>query len=97
MRRCARDRYLSTSDYGCRTVKFETTGGHQTPCGVVQASHYEDRTQHLHVNARYAVSLTKGKAAESEVLFRLRDQILNELIYRLHGYAARPGVIALRP
>lgn len=51
---------------------------------------------HLHVNARFQLSLPNAKAAEATPLFRLREQLLNDLIYRLHSYGARPGVISFR-
>ena len=50
----------------------------------------------LHVNARFHVSLTRGEVQELPQIFRLREQLLNDLIYQLHGYGARPGMISFR-
>ena len=50
----------------------------------------------LHVNARFQVSLPRAKAEQAAPLFRLREQLLNDLIYQLHGYGARPGIISFR-
>lgn len=50
----------------------------------------------LHVNARFQVSLPSGKAKQVQPLFRLREQLLNDLIYRIHSYGARPGIVSLR-
>lgn len=50
----------------------------------------------LHVNGRFQVSLGSQKAANERPLFRLREQLLNALIYRIHSYGARPGFISFR-
>ena len=50
----------------------------------------------LHVSARFQVSLPSRKAEQVRQLFRLREQLLNDLIYQLHGYGARPGIISFR-
>ncbi len=54
---------------------------------------YERKASFLHVNARFTVSWRKEKARSAKPLFRLREQLLNDLIYHLHGYGARPGII----
>ena len=48
----------------------------------------------LNVSARFSVSLLKERASQSSSLFRLREQLLNNLIYHLHSYGARPGFIS---
>ena len=48
----------------------------------------------LHVNARFQLSLPSAQAAKIQPLFRLREQLLNDLIYRLHSYGARPGIVS---
>ena len=50
----------------------------------------------LHVNARFQVSLPSTKLTEVQPLFRLREQLLNDMIYRLHSHGARPGIISFR-
>ena len=50
----------------------------------------------LHVNARFQMSLPRAKAKQEPPLFRLREQLLNDLMYQLHGYGARPGILSLR-
>lgn len=50
----------------------------------------------LHVNARFQASLPSTKLTEVRPLFRLREQLLNDMIYRLHSYGARPGIISFR-
>ena len=54
------------------------------------------RTCFLHVNARFQLSLPVGKAEQERPIFRLREQLLNDLIYQIHGYGARPGIISFR-
>ena len=56
----------------------------------------EGQAHFLHVNARFQVSLPGGKAKQTPPLFRLREQLLNDLIYQIHGYGARPGIISFR-
>ena len=48
----------------------------------------------LHVNARFQMSLPSAEVAEAQPLFRLREQLLNDLVYRLHSHGARPGIIS---
>ena len=57
---------------------------------------HENEASFLHVSARFPVSLPRDKAHQPPPLFRLREQILNDLIYQLHGYGARPGIISFR-
>ena len=57
---------------------------------------HDGQVHFLHVNARFQVSLPSGKAKQAPPLFRLREQLLNDLIYQIHGYGARPGIISFR-
>ena len=50
----------------------------------------------LHVNAGFQMSLPRTARGIEMPLFRLREQLLNDLIYQLHGYGARPGIISFR-
>ena len=50
----------------------------------------------LHVSARFQVSLSPGSAKRQKSLYRLREQLLNDLIYQIHGYGARPGILSFR-
>ncbi len=50
----------------------------------------------LHVNARFQVSLPAADVKEAEPLYRLREQLLNDLIYQIHGYGSRPGMLSFR-
>lgn len=47
----------------------------------------------LHVSARYQFLLPRESVENAQVRFRLREQIVNEMIYRLHSYCARPGIL----
>ena len=57
---------------------------------------HDQQVRYLHVNARFPVSLSREEASQASPLFRLREQLLNDLIYHLHGYSARPGIISFR-
>ena len=50
----------------------------------------------LHVSARFQVSLPAADVKEAGPLYRLREQLLNDLIYQIHGYGARPGMLSFR-
>ena len=57
---------------------------------------YENSIRALHVSARFQVSLSKAMARQATPLFRLREQLLNVLIYQIHDYGARPGAMLFR-
>ena len=44
----------------------------------------------LRVNAGFQIPLPRTARGIDGPLFRLREQLLNDLIYQLHGYGARP-------
>lgn len=50
----------------------------------------------LHVNARFGVSLPRDVTRHVTPLYRLREQLLGTLIYHIHSYGARPGMISFR-
>ncbi len=56
----------------------------------------DGQVHYLHVNARFQMSLPNAKVKQASLVFRLREQLLNDLIYQLHGYGARPGIISFR-
>lgn len=61
-----------------------------------QGDELQGEARLLHVNARFQVSLPSTKRTEVQPLFRLREQLLNDMIYRLHSHGARPGIISFR-
>ena len=56
----------------------------------------ESNSFFLHINARFQVSLSPEDAKKEKPLYRLREQLLNDFIYRVHSYGARPGMISFR-
>lgn len=54
----------------------------------------DDEVRHLHVSATFFVTLVPGTTLESEPTYRLREQILNDLIYHIHRHGARPGMLS---
>ena len=50
----------------------------------------------LRVSARFPVSLPSAKVRNERPFYRLREQLLNDLIHHLHAHGARPGLISFR-
>ena len=50
----------------------------------------------LRVSARFQVSLSVQLTETNSPLYRLRDQLLTDLIHHVHAYGARPGMISFR-
>ncbi len=48
----------------------------------------------LRVSARFPISKPSADAQNAVPIYRLREQILNDLIYQIHSYGARPGKIS---
>lgn len=63
----------------------------KSPC--FRLDHYN---YFLHVNSRFQISLAERIAKKQLPIFRLREQLLNQLIYHIHSYSARPGIIEIR-
>lgn len=51
---------------------------------------------HLAVNARFPLTLTPIEAEALQPFFRLREQLLMELVAEAGSYQTRPGIVALR-
>ena len=51
----------------------------------------------LRVNARFCVGLASDVAQSATRLYRIREQMLNDLIYHVHSHGARPGMMSFRP
>ena len=68
------------------------------PAALWRSPYFElhGQTWLLHVNSRFQISLPRGNAQQMSQRFRLREQLLNDLIYQIHGYAARPGIVSFR-
>ena len=50
----------------------------------------------LRVNARFPVSIGPDEFRQGAPIYRLREQILNDLIFHLHSNGARPGMMSFR-
>ena len=50
----------------------------------------------LRVNARFGVFLTEHDLSNVEPRYRLREPLLADILYHIHRYGARPGMIAFR-
>lgn len=51
----------------------------------------------LAVNGRFPITLSPAAAGALQPLFRLREQLLMEIISELGSYQTRPGIVALLP
>ena len=52
---------------------------------------------YLHVNSRFPISLLHSKAEEARAIYRLREQLTSDLVFHIHSYGARPGMLSFRP
>ena len=52
--------------------------------------------RYLHVNSRFQLSLPHSKAEEARTRYRLREQLISSLIFHIHSYGARPGILSFR-
>lgn len=52
---------------------------------------------YLVANARYVVTFTRARAAKFRSRYRLREQLLSQLVKHAADYSARPGIVALYP
>lgn len=55
---------------------------------------FEGEIRRLRVNAGWSLSLPLSAMQHVTPLYRLREQILNDLAYHLHTHGARPGIIS---
>ena len=63
-----------------------------TWCGPV--FQFDGETRCLRVNAGFPLALASSGVQEIAPLYRLREQILNDLVYHLHSHGARPGMMS---
>lgn len=50
----------------------------------------------LTVNTRFQMSLTSERARVIRPMYRLREQLLTDLLHKIHTYGSRPGMISFR-
>ena len=56
-----------------------------------------NENRYLHVSASFLRALVPQAVQEMVPVYRLREQILNDLIYHVHRHGARPGMMSFRP
>ena len=76
--------------------KFTKKGSFPDALWISPPFEGESNSFFLHINARFQVSLSPEDAKKEKPLYRLREQLLNVFIYRVHSYGARPGMISFR-
>lgn len=55
---------------------------------------FNGEIRRLRVNAGFSLTLPSSMIAHVTPLYRLREQILNDLTYHLHSHGARPGMMS---
>ena len=55
-----------------------------------------DEVRHLHISANFLIALVPGVARDTVPMYRLREQLLNDLIYHIHRHGGRPGMLSFR-
>ena len=56
--------------------------------------HLDGQSRILRVSARFPVALSRSIARATTPIYRLREQVLNKLIYHIHAHGARPGIVS---
>ncbi len=81
----------------CLPVPSAGSRGEKPPAAVWSSPCFEfgGATQ-LRVSAGFQLSLSPTAKRIGTPLFRLREQLLNDLIYRVHSHGARPGIVSFR-
>lgn len=65
-----------------------------TPNALWQSPVFEttDGLRRLHVSQRFVIGVAELAAKQFRVLYRLRDQLLSELVFHIHSHSSRPGI-----
>jgi hypothetical protein len=84
--------YLLALEMPCKTV----LKSRKPPAALWRSPplHLRKDTRHLHVNSRFQYQLSPNSAAGIKSSYRLREQLLSELIHVALSQGARPGPIA---
>ncbi|HUN99511.1 MAG TPA: hypothetical protein VMU69_25165 [Bradyrhizobium sp.] len=55
---------------------------------------FDGKVRAMIVNCRFQISISEARASTIASAYRIREQLLNDLIYKIHTYGARPGIIS---
>lgn len=80
-------------------VVYNTANDKKKPSPALWVSPYfemNNEVRRLHVNYRFQLWLSEGDVRAIKPVYRIREDLLNDLTYHIHTYAARPGFISLR-
>ncbi len=79
-------------------IEASNVRGDRAPAALWTSPPFEinGRIRVLRVSARFQVSLPVQVAETYSPLYRLRDQLLADLIHHVHTHGARPGMISFR-
>jgi hypothetical protein len=83
--------YLLALEMPCKNISKE-----KAPAAVWRSPplHLRKASRYLYVNSRFQYQLPPGSAAALKASYRLREQLLSELLHLSHSQGARPGSIA---
>jgi hypothetical protein len=84
--------YLLALEMPCKTLSKSS----KPPAALWRSPplHLRKETRHLHVSSRFGYQLSPDAAAKTKASYRLREQLLSELLHLAHSQGARPGSIA---
>lgn len=79
-------------------MPFPVRRGSSLPAALWSSPAFElgGKVRQLRVSAAFPVSIGPKKFRASKSIYRLREQILNDLIYHMHSHGARPGMLSFR-
>ena len=79
-------------------MPFPTTRGGTLPAALwtSPALELDGDVRQLRVSAAFPVSMEPAEFNRGKPIYRLREQILNDLIYHVHSHGARPGLLSFR-
>jgi hypothetical protein len=83
--------YLLALEMPCKNISKE-----KAPAAVWRSPplHLRNGSRCLHVNNRFRYQLSPGSAAAVKASYRMREQLLSELLHLSHSQGGRPGSIA---
>lgn len=91
--------YLLALEVPKDVIRWEIEAGKTRPAEWVSpVFETPDQQQYykLVANSRYVVTFTRAQVASWKVLYRLREQLLTQLVGHVMQYNARPGIVALQ-
>lgn len=77
-------------------MPFQRPGKTPAALWISPSLKLHDKVRQLRVSATFPVSMGPEDFGGGTPIYRLREQILNDLIYHVHSHGARPGLLSFR-